>query len=338
MIFAAAWLGMLTAACSRGDIILGERGGRLEPAAVGAFSGVAGSSIAPAGSGGGTIVNEAGSAAGSGGEFAGTAGAKVTDSQAGAAGPAGMSGSAADAGPPPTVARPSSGCGKDPALADSSVDVYGTHSNYLVDLPVGYARAQAYPLILAFRGTDATADQFRQTLKLTSVAGAEAIIVYANPLNETAAWDFMRDMPLFDALLSKLKSDYCVDADRVFAIGNGAGSLFVNLVGCVNADDVRAIALLSGAPPPPGPCTGSIAAWLVQSTADPMMLGPGLGNRDFWAQRNSCDVRVSMPVPPIPCVEYAGCTPGVPVRYCEHDSDALPSFVASGAWQFFKSL
>jgi poly(3-hydroxybutyrate) depolymerase len=254
--------------------------------------------------------------------------------------PAAGSGGSPDAGPPPppTVARPSTGCGKDPMLADPSIDVNGTRSIYLVNLPVAYDRSRAYPVVLAFRGTGDTAEQFRAKLNLASVAGADAIAVYPNPLNETAPWEFTRDMPLFSALLVKLKSEYCVDEDRVFALGDGAGSLFTNLVGCVNADQVRAIAPLSGAPPPPGPCMGNTAVWLVQSTSDPTTLGPGLGNRDLWAGRSSCDVRMITPVAPASCVEYANCKPGFPVRYCEHDGDGLPSFAVSGAWDFFKSL
>lgn len=336
--FAAACLATLAAACAKSDIILGERGGTLSPAGIGASAGAAGLATPVAGASGGTAVGQAGAAAGSGGEVAGTGGSGGMAPTAGGAGQVGVSGSTAGAGPPPAVARPSSGCGKDPALADSSIEVYGTQSSYLVDLPVAYGKTQAYPLILAFRGTNDTTEQFRQTLNLSAVAGTEAILVYANPLNAAAAWEFTRDMPLFAALLMKLKSEYCIDEDRVFALGEGAGSLFTNLIGCVNADEVRAIAPLSGAPPPPGPCTGNPAVWLLQSTSDPTMLGPGLGNRDFWAQRNSCDVRMRMPVPPAPCVEYGGCARGAPVRYCEHDGDALPSFAASGAWDFFKSL
>jgi polyhydroxybutyrate depolymerase len=338
---AVACLGTLTAACAKGDIVLGERGGTLAPAGIGASAGAAGLDTPVAGTGGGMMVGQAGAAAGSGGAVAGVSGSGGSGGmapEAGAAASAGMGGSAAGAAPPPTVARPSSGCGKDPDLADFSVEVYGATSTYLVDRPVGYVRTQAYPLILAFHGTNDTAEQFRQTLNLSAVAGTEAILAYPNPLNASAAWEFTRDMPLFGELLKKLKSEYCIDEDRVFALGDGAGALFTNLIGCVNADDVRAIAPLSSAPPPPGACMGNPAVMLVQSTADPAMLGPGLGNRDMWAMRNSCDVRVRMPVSPMPCVEYGSCVRSAPVRYCEHDGDRLPSFAASGAWDFFKSL
>lgn len=238
-----------------------------------------------------------------------------------------------------TVARPSAGCASEPVVTDRDIQVNGMSASYLFDLPLGYDKTRAYPLVMVFRDSDVTAEEMSAELDLASVAGADAILVHANPLDGASAWEFTRDMPLVDALLAKLKSSACIDEDRVFAVGNGAGSLFVNLIGCVRADDVRAIAPLSGAPPPPGPCFGNTAVWLMQdANAEPNQLGASLGNRDYWADRNSCDVTMPRAVPPSPCVEYAGCQAGLSVRYCEYAGDELPSFTASGAWNFFQSL
>jgi hypothetical protein len=337
-IFAAVLLGVQASACGRGNIVLGERGGTLTAGESGSGSSVAEAGAAASGtSGAAAAIGQAGAAEKSDSGATATQGTSGTVSQAGAPG-AGVSGSVADAGPGRATARPSMGCGKDPALADASVTVFGMRSTYLVDLPIGYDMARAYPLVLAFRGSDATAQEFRTRLNFASVAGSEAIAVYPNPLNDSVTWDFMRDMPIFGALVPKVKSDYCIDEDRVFVLGDGPGALFANLIGCLNADEVRAIAPLAGAPPPPGPCTGNAAVWLLQSTSDPMMLGAGRANRDFWAGRNSCDGRMPMPVAPAPCVAFAGCDARFPVHYCEYDGDQLPGFAVSGAWDFFKSL
>lgn len=325
---AAAWFSAQAASCARDDIVLGERGGMIGTP----WMGSAGADEA-AGSPADTVpVGQAGDAAN------GVGGAGGPAPQAGAPAAGNTSGSAADASPARTVARPNSGCGKDPAAAGSTIEVYGMRASYLVALPVAYDRSRAYPLVVAFRSTGVTIEQFSRTLNLSSVTGSDAMVVYPNPLTEPAAWEYTRDMPMFNALLPKLKSEFCVDEDRVFALGDGAGALFANLVGCVNADEVRAIALFSGAPPPPGPCLGNAAVWLVQSTRDTSTLGASKGNRDYWVGRNKCELRRFMSVAPEPCVEYAGCDPRTPVRYCEHDSDELPSFAASGAWDFFKSL
>jgi poly(3-hydroxybutyrate) depolymerase len=212
-------------------------------------------------------------------------------------------------------------------------------ATFLRDLPAGYDKARAYPLVLAFRGTDLSADEFRAQLNLGAVAGAAAIIVHPNPLNDAVAWDFQRDMQLVGGLLAKLGADYCIDLDRVFAIGDGIGAMLVNLVGCVRGDQLRAIAPLSSVPPPPGPCVGRPAVLLMQQrNTDPMTFGNGLGNRDAWAGKNACDNPTSMQAAPNPCVAYTGCAAGFPVSYCEYDGSALPTFAAREAWDFFEAL
>jgi poly(3-hydroxybutyrate) depolymerase len=235
--------------------------------------------------------------------------------------------------------RASSGCGKTAGKIDTSLVVAGARAEFLLDLPSGYNGARAYPLVLAFRSTNVSAEQFRTELDLATVTAEDSIRVYANPVGDATVWEFQRDMPLVDALLAELTAAYCVDLDRVFALGEGAGALFVNLVGCVRADRVRGIALLSSAPPPPGPCAYNTAVWLLQRVdADPMIVNAGLGNRDFWAGRNRCQVNMSEPLTSAACADYVGCSPAFPVRYCQHEGDALPPFAVPAAWAFFAAL
>jgi polyhydroxybutyrate depolymerase len=217
------------------------------------------------------------------------------------------------------------------------VFVNGARASFLLDLPKQYDKRRGYPLLLAFRGPNQTSEEFRSELNLTSIA--DAIVVYANPLDPYADWQFQRDVVQVDALLEKLGDAYCVDQDRVFALGKESGSMLANWLGCVRGDRMRAVATLTSAPPPPEACIGSAAVWLLQRTdTDPMTVGNGYGNRDFWAFRNGCDMTMAQAVAGTSCVDYAACVPDIPVRFCEHRGAASPSFAASAAWQFFSSL
>lgn len=338
---AFAWLALSTAGCARGDVILGERGATMAPPvhqeAAGGASGAA--QQAPHDAGALPTRTSTGAAAGSGGSAApaDALDASLPDEDARTPPP--------DSGPatstPGSVARPSSGCGTvaTASAVARNVTVDGMRADFLLDVPASYDASRAYPLVLAFRGMDQSAQQFRAQLDLAAVMGSEAIIVYANPIGDGTSWEFERDIPLIDVLLSSLGAAYCVDQDRTYALGASSGAMFVNLVGCVRADKVQAIAVLSSAPPPPGPCFDNTAVWLMQqNNTGPMTVGAGLGNRDFWATRNACNVLMPSSVTPAGCVEYASCRAGLPVRYCEHDSDDLPSFAVSAAWDFFRSL
>lgn len=339
VLFAAALLGTLAAACARRDLVLGERGGSLAPARDEGGAGVqdvggATGSRAPLSTGG------LGSAAGdSAGAVAGVAAVSGRGGATGSAAPAGNGAVVAGSAGSNSAPRKSKGCGMDPSLSDASLQVAGMSASYVLNLPLAYDKTRAYPLVMAFREANTTADAFRTALNLVPATGADAIVVYPNCMNDAATWDIQRDSLLFDTLLAKLLAGYCVDQDRVFVLGHGAGAMFTSLLACVRGDKLRAVAALSGAPPPPGGCVGNVAVWLLQGTADTSTLGAALGNRDFWAGRNACDVSMTMQVAPAPCVEYAGCTAGFPVRYCEYNGGAaLPSFAASGAWSFFKQF
>jgi polyhydroxybutyrate depolymerase len=239
----------------------------------------------------------------------------------------------ADAGPAVATLRSSSGCGKDPLQPTAAVD--GQPATYVLDLPASYDKTHPYPLIFAFRNSEASAESFRATLNLAPIA--DAIMVYPNPTD--ISWQPQRDVALADELMSRVTQSYCVDMDRTFALGDGSGALFANLLGCVRGDKLSAIATLSNAPPPPGPCVGQTAVWLLQRTdGDPMIVGSGYANRDFWTRSNACDPRMPRPVSPAACVEFRSCSPGMPVRSCEYRGTQWPSYAVSSAWEFFASF
>ena len=266
---------------------------------------------------------------------AGSGGFGGTSVSVGSAGQAGMSHPTGRSIP----ARPSNGCGREVVSPETSIQVGALRASYRLDLPQAYDSARAYPVVLAFREENTSLDAFRAELSLPAATASEAIVVYPDCLNQAASWDVQRDIGLYEALLPKLAADYCIDLDRVFAVGYGSGALFVNALGCIHPDEVRAIAPLSGAPRPAGACAGQTAVWMLQDKNDLVLLDASRGNRDFWARQNACDVTMSVPVDPAPCVEYLGCDTRMPVRYCEYDgAAALPSFAGSAVWDFFSPL
>jgi poly(3-hydroxybutyrate) depolymerase len=270
----------------------------------------------------------------------GSAGTGALPTPVGTAAQAGTGAPVAGAGGASAAAtRPSSGCGVDPKPADTTIQVSSMRASFLLDLPAGYDKARAYPVVLAFHDTDNTAESFRRLLDLPSVTGADAIVVHPNCFDDMPSWDVQRDLALFEPLLARLGTSYCVDQARVFAVGYGSGALFVNALGCIRGESVRGIAPLTAAPPPAAGCSSQTAVWLLQSSADAATLGTALGNRDFWARQSDCNLGVTVPVEPSPCVEYSGCDIRFPVRYCEYKGDGmLPGFVAGGVWSFFRAL
>jgi hypothetical protein len=228
-----------------------------------------------------------------------------------------------------------------PPTADSSITLNGVTAAYVVDLATGYDRNKPYPLVMSFRSAKVTVAAFMRTLDLTTAVGADGIVVNMDCANGADMWDLQRDPPFFDALLTKLEASYCIDRRRIFVVGHETGGIYANVLACMHTDRLRGLGSISGVMPPPPmtTCPGGLAVWISQGNIDPMFLRLGRMNKDFWVTQNQCNATVSAPVDPAPCVEYAGCAMGHPVRYCEYvGNEDVPSFAASAIWSFFKAL
>jgi poly(3-hydroxybutyrate) depolymerase len=263
------------------------------------------------------------------------AGAAAADGGGGTGAAAGAAGTAS-----PISGSP--GCGTDPPAPamDTSIQVTGMSASYILDLPANYDKTRSYPLVMAFKGSNTTAEQLRARLNLQAVAGTDAILVYPNCLGDAPSWLATRDVPLFDMLLAQTLARYCVDERRVFAVGQGLGGYFTNVLGCLRGDKLRAVAAFVPGVPPSDTCQGEVAAWIGQGKADtPTAVANGKDTSEFWGKRNGCDTTLSTPVDPSPCQEFAGCHLGFAVRYCPYEGSLdLPPFAASAVWGFFKDL
>ena len=133
-----------------------------------------------------------------------------------------------------------------------------------------------------------------------------------------------------------------MDEARVFATGHSSGGFFTNALGCQRGDVLRAIAPVSGG----GPftfggdgCTGEVAVWLAHAENDETVpFDSGVDSRDRWLAANGCS-ETTEPVEPSPCVEYTGCSAGLPVRWCVYqDGHDWPAFGPEGIWGFFSSF
>jgi poly(3-hydroxybutyrate) depolymerase len=225
------------------------------------------------------------------------------------------------------------------AMGPGTIQVDGMERTYEFSLPTGYDKNRAYPLLFGFHGAGVEVARFRMYFDMTTVVGADAIVVYPAATAGSMAWNVQRDVPLFDALFTQFKAEYCVDEKRVFAAGHSSGGFFSHALGCQRGDVLRGIGPIS-AGPPSGSCVGQLAVWIAHGDADPTVnVMSGRSARDFWAKQNNCDTAMSTPVDPAPTVEYGGCDPGFAVRYCEYDGEHnLPRYAPKGIWDFFKTL
>ena len=245
----------------------------------------------------------------------------------------------------------SEGCGEDPTGIAQSLEVAGENRTFELYLPADYDPAYAYPLIFAWHGGGGTGTWARSYMGLDGAAGADAVVVYPDGLDDgwgTTVWDLdpeSFDFAFFDEMLAHLKANLCIDDARLFSTGWSLGGYMSNSLGCYRADVLNAFAPCSGGPARPkdeddplfwGPCNGQAAAMVIHGTYDDVIpLSEGEMARDIFLANNECDESTS-PTDPAPCVAYDGCA--TPLHWCEFSGGhEWPDFVGDGIWQFFSS-
>jgi poly(3-hydroxybutyrate) depolymerase len=238
--------------------------------------------------------------------------------------------------------RRSAGCGLAATGTSSyvrqTITVRNATREYYLWVPRTYAPDQAYPVIFRWHGS--TGNGLSGGLEIEASSRESAII--ASPSGIGGNWDNSPsgvDVQLFDMLLARLESAYCIDTARVFSYGFSAGGGFTNLLACVRSTVVRAVAPVESFAPV-ATCPGRVAAWITHSADDqvePIALGVRV--RSLFLAANGCGM-TTMPVTPSPCVRYQGCAAGYPVDWCQTSGphDPQGSFTGPGAWSFFDAI
>ncbi len=224
------------------------------------------------------------------------------------------------------------------------MDVDGTERSYIVSLPDGYDPEIPYPLIFAFHGLGGSAELVssnRYYFGIEQTGGTPSIFVYPDGLEtgNGAGWPNTdgRDVVFFDALLSTMQDNYCVDRARVFSTGHSYGGIMSHTLGCQRAEVLRAIAPVAGAMFGRGECSGPVAAWGAHGDPDDTVdYENGLSAMERVMDVDGCDPNSGTPVEPSEfCTAYR-CDVGYPVIWCVHDENHnWPGFAAESIKAFF---
>ena len=159
----------------------------------------------------------------------------------------------------------------------------------------------------------------------------------------------LTEVPYFDAVVTTIELNLCVDKSKLYMEGYSSGSWLTNLLGCVRANVIRGQGNATGGlPKVPAECQGPIAAMLVHDDTDTMnTIQEGMKARDRIKAINGCTDE-TMPyqwdVNPntmSTCVAYQGCKAGYPLIWCpthnKGHSDQVP-ITTVGLWKFWSSL
>jgi len=253
---------------------------------------------------------------------------------------------------PPAEAAPlaSAGCraGAVAALAGErrTMVVDGDERHYLIDAPAG-AGERPLPVVLLFHGFRGDAAELRAGVGFAPLAAAgEMIAVHAEGhdgvrlLGTTGrGWDMepddTRDLDFVRAIVDGLEAERCVDRRRVFAAGFSNGAFFANVLGCVLADRLAAVASVAGARALPD-CRAPAPMPILFVQGDHDRIVPPASTqaaREWWRTTNGC---AATGVTRDGCLIAAGCRADV-VLCLGGQAHAWPADATDRIWRFFQS-
>ncbi len=297
---------------------------------------------------------------GSGGRAGDAGGATATGGSSGGGGTTNGGGSGASTGGASTggtggetshPAIPSDGCGL--GGRPSNGNTSGT--NYVANFPESYDGSTPMPMVL---GLHAYGNPVTQIQSLTNGTRLAEKFVRLFPKSTDSGWDYAKDEPRIDAVLSEVFSNYCVDLSRIFLTGHSSGAGMAVQLLCNG--DTRFAGVAPVAAWKACNDVSAIPTMYIQGFADAQR-GNGNGKDvvDVFASSNSCSMQTSpfdevasctsgfngKPVDP-GCISYQSC--GAPLVWCSHDDEGYnatdghyhgwPCFASNAMADFFASL
>lgn len=240
------------------------------------------------------------------------------------------------------------GCGRsaNPGAHNREITVNGTRRTFIVVVPDGYDPNTPIPLIFGWHGNGWNANSFRPSVAVEASADRPAIFVYADGLpvgGGASGWDLSnsgRDVRLFDALVTQLRRELCIEETRIFSYGRSYGAFFTNTLACARPNVLRASAAISGGGPGGG-CVGPTSAWVSHNMDDGTVgFQNGVNTRNYFVNANQCDPNDVTQIVPDTCVEYNGCMPRSRVVWCAQPTGGHnpPNFAGASIWAFFSGF
>jgi poly(3-hydroxybutyrate) depolymerase len=213
-----------------------------------------------------------------------------------------------------------------------------------LNVPSDYDNKKPYRLILGFHWRGSEGDQVdapgqgsadeKPYYGLMELAQGSTIFVAPDGIAQ--GWgQGAADLTFTDDILKQVEGDLCIDKSRIFSTGFSFGAAMSYALACARPGMLRAIVLYAGGVVSGcmGGTIGTPIPYLETHGTDDGVFpvspvtqnngGPGKAIRNAMVKVNGCTAQD--PSPPghgtHKCTDYAGCSAGHPVRWCEHDGE-----------------
>jgi poly(3-hydroxybutyrate) depolymerase len=212
----------------------------------------------------------------------------------------------------------------------------GQTGNYNLKLPAGYDGTKPFPLGFGFHGFGNPACGPTGG-ECQGFANLPAVTVYMKSLPASPGWEgaavLESNITFYTDVLAAMKSNYCIDENRIFIAGVSSGGQFIEYLACRFGDTLWQVTAVSAAVVNAGTCKGTPPILVIHGVTD-MAGNYGQDVAAMFARRNGCSMTPpamlaatytelradfnAMPrVETYKCLDWDACTLN-PVRICLH--------------------
>ena len=236
----------------------------------------------------------------------------------------------ADEGPAALAASLSGGCDEpEPPAPPTSLKVDGRRRGLITVVPAGYRSDVPHRLVIAFHGRTNSNEMARGYFHLEETVRGPTIFVYPSGLRRrdgSYSWsdpkdpaEALPDLDLFDALVARISSLYCIDRTQIFAVGHSLGAWYANSLACARPGVLRAVGTIAGSVRLSN-CRGGVAALLFHNPRDRHVnYHYGLEARDLLRARNGVESPTRhLSLDGFACQRYGGAAASNPVLWCPY--------------------
>lgn len=275
-----------------------------------------------------------------------------------------------------------------PTSTRLSINSGGTNREYIVDIPADYDPAHPYRLVFswhqAFGSAEGNANGLYPAndgpnfdaehyaffgLHREATEANDPVIFVAPQGIGNFPWDYERDVALFDALLTLVTDNLCIDESRVFTTGFSFGAMMSHALSIGRASKLRGAVTMAAANynfTQPTNDNTPIAYFGITGMSDgtcPWVNSDQQRTGGKYcvlthAENNGCTVAENIQTAMMGgrdhlCFDFDGCQAGYPVKVCTFDGGHTPSSVSDGmsggddglkafipplAWEFISQL
>lgn len=217
--------------------------------------------------------------------------------------------------------------------------IAGKERKYNLFVPTNYSRDKEYSLAIATHGRTNGKDQVQDYMKLEKQS--DFIVAYPAGLSSSSgksfSWSEKENMTFVDAILEQVSDNYCINRDKVYAVGHSLGGWMAQRIACLRGEFMSGLAVV-GSGPFTGACSGPAPSIFFQNVDDHLSsYASGVQAKNIRLKVNECsDQTQSVQIGPLTCTKYNSCSTDTSVTWCEgytgYGGDPH-SWPTGGGWQ-----